>query len=357
MATALKIDSAIPGRLAANAAPRLAAMLMSAANQGAPLKVTAHAANAGTGLAAIFSPGDPLSRWVASVTAPKEEERVVLMKQDTTIDEARVPLVTEAVRPVSPIASIYRRLLGESGPISRQRSADELLEAARPAPAGVTAVAARHDVDAQVDRKTELVRIAAMVAAVGFGRPASAVMADGDFEATVLRNVELAAGVIAPGLPLTGLAPVQLQAVVTASMHSSNSSFLEGMGASSAGAVPRQVSDLLRAVPDGGKVAVQFMEQGTFSPDKFLEAAAGVGLHASEVAGATPTGIKLALISAAAQKALFIVQQVRRGVRDHETEGRMQLGLGKSKRQNGPRQAQAEDDTMQFEDMPKPSGV
>ncbi len=355
MAIVLNVDSADPGRFAANPAPRLAALLMDAFQRGEPVRVTAHAANAAMEIASVFSPADPLSQWVelANVREPAQE-LLPAPALHVGVPEA-APAPSGAA--MSPVAAIYRRLLGEVGPTHRQRSSDELLEAARPASAGVTAAAARQNVDAHVDRETELVRIAALVVAAGFGLPAAGRGDGGEFETGVLRNVGLAAGVVAPGKSLGGLSAVEMQAIVTATMHSSTGAFLSQFGSTPRGGTfPRLVMDTLKSVPDAGKVAAQFNEQGAFNQAKFLQAASGMGMHPSQVLAATPIGLKMALIGVAAQKANVIVQQVRRGIRDHDVERRLSHG-GRVEPEHTQRHALAEDETTQYEDVPKPAGA
>lgn len=356
MAIVLNVDSADPGRLAANPAPRLAALLMDAFQRGQPVQVTAHAANAGMEIASVFSPADPLSQWVelAHGSEPVQELPPAPALDVGAPDIAPAP----SGAAMSPIAAIYRRLLGDVGPNHRLRSSDELIEAANPAPAGVTAAAARQNVDAHVDRETELVRIAALVVSAGFGLPAAGRGDRGEFEASVLRNVGLAADVVAPGKPLGGLSVVEVQAVVTATMHSSTGAFLSQFGSTPRdGTFPRLVMDTLKSVPDAGKVAAQFNEQGAFNQAKFLEAASGMSMHPSLVLAATPVGLKMALIGVAAQKAIVIAQQVRRGIRDHQVERRLSPIRGEDEPGKTQRHALVDEETMQYEDVPKPAGA
>lgn len=355
MAIVLNVDSADPGRLAANLAPRLAALLMDAFQRGQPVQVTAHAANAGMEIASVFSPADPLSQWVelANVREPAQELLPAPARHVGAPEAAPAP----SGAAMSPVAAIYRRLLGEVGPMHRLRTSNELLEAAKPAPAGVTAAAARQNVEAHVDRETELVRIAALVVSAGFGLPAVGGGAGSEFEAIVLRNVGLAADVVAPGKPLGGLSVVELQAIVTATMHSSTGAFLSQFGSTPRGGTfPRLVMDALKSVPDAAKVAAQFNDQGAFSQAKFLEAASGMGMHPSQVLAATPVGLKMALIGVAAQKASVIVQQVLRGIRDYQVERRLSHG-GQDEPEHTQRHALAEDETTRYEDVPKPAGA
>lgn len=354
MATMLNVDSAVPGRQAVNAAPRLASVLMGAFHQGEPLKITAHAANANQGLATLFSPGDPLSKWVVE-RAQQGERAAEPGASSAAPATAVVPQASAPALPLAPISSLYRRLLGETGGISRLRSVDEEVEAERPAPAGDTADAARQNINAEVDRETELTRLAALVVGGGFGTTLG-MHSDGEFEATVRRHVGLAADVIAPVKSVAGMQPAELRAIVTASIHSSTASFLEGPGRSQSGApgIPRQLVDVAKAIPDGGKVAGQFTDKGKFNEEKFLETVGNMSMQASQVLGATPMGLKLALLGAAAQKAAVIVKQVKQGTRDKDSEGRMKLGIGKLM---GARQALADQDEMQYDDSPSPHGA
>ena len=364
MSIVLNVDSADPGRFAANPAPRLAALLMDSFQRKEPVQVTAHAANASVALASVFSPADPLSQWVEQIRAEQapapESEPVLPLVQPTLASNAAQGEAVPApgFSAPSPIAAIYRRLLGEMGPVSRLRAADELLEAARPAPAGETAAAARQTVEAQADRTTELLRLAAVVVAAGFGVPAVGLSDGGEFEASVLRNVGLAADVVAPGKALSRLSPIELQAIVTATMHSSTGAFISQFGSTPrAGAIPRLVTDTLKAVADAGKVAEQFSEQGKFSQTKFLQAAAGMDIHPSQVLAATPVGLKMALIRIAAQKAVVIVEQARRGIRDQLVEHRMKPFLSGAKPADTQREAPEDEESLEYENAPKPFGV
>jgi hypothetical protein len=211
---------------------------------------------------------------------------------------------------VSPIASLYKRLLGEGTTTSRPRSVDEQVEAARPAEAGRTAPALEKVDNAPASRTGELVGLAAVVIGVAYGDRVDRTATGGAFDVTVFQNLMRAADVIAPGQSIASLDPVRMRAVLTAGLQSSNGAFMQNVP--EGGRVAQSLSAASKLVPDGGKAASEFVVGGKFSESMFLQKTAGLLAPAAQLASATPAGAKLMLLHAAAEKAKELIDELKR---------------------------------------------
>ncbi|MEX5747595.1 hypothetical protein ACWV27_26080 (plasmid) [Massilia varians] len=312
MSVPLTADPNVLARLAVKSAPRLAAMLMASHHSGKPLTATPHCSGAAPAASLILSPTNPLARWaslaVDAVDAARARHKATL--RAGIVAPAAAPARPTVRTPVSPIANLYKRLLGEGTATSRPRGIDEQVEAARPAEAGRTAPALEQADNAHTSRTGELVALAAVVIGVGYGDRVDRAATGGEFDVTVFQNLMRAADVIAPGQSIASLDPVRLRAVLTAGLQSSNGAFLRNMP--EGGRAVQSMAAASKLVPDGAKAASEFIVGGKFSESAFLQKTAGVLVPAAQLASATPVGAKLMLLHAAAEKAKDLVDELKR---------------------------------------------
>jgi len=308
MSVPLSADSNVLGRLAVKSAPRLAALMMASHHTGAPLVGTAHRAGASPAASLLLSPSNPLARWAERAVEAVDAARAV--NAAVRMQRAAIPAPSPAIvrTPVSAITDLYKRLLGEGTAISRPRSIDEQVEAARPAEAGRTAQVLEQADQMRPNRTSELVALAAVVIGVGYGDQVDRAAAGGEFDVTVFRNLTRAADVIAPGQSIASLDPARLRAILTAGLQSSNSAFLSNL--KDGGRAAHSMVAGARLAQDGGKVASEFLVGGKFNEAAFLQKTAGMLANVEQMAGATPTGAKAMLLVAAAEKAKNLLGQL-----------------------------------------------
>jgi hypothetical protein len=306
MPVPLSADPNVIGRIAVKSAPRLAAMLMASHHSGVPLTGTPHRVGASPDASLIMSSSNPLAKWSERVVAAVDAARAAA----AAARETRAPAMkTAAVRtPVSPIADLYRRLLGEAPASSRPRSLDEQAEAARPAEAGRSAPVLEKAAQVSTDRTTELVALAAVVVGVGYGDRVDRANTGGDFDVTVFQNLMRAADVIASGQSISSLDPIRLRAVLTAGLQSSNSAFLSHVKDS--GRATSVLMAASRLASDGAKVASEFLVGGKFNEATFSQKTTGVLASAAQMVDATPVGAKAMLLLASAEKAKDLLNEV-----------------------------------------------
>lgn len=308
MPVPLSADANILGRLAVKTAPRLATMLMASHHSGTPLVITPHRAGATPAASIILSPSNPLARWGEHAVAAVDAAR---SRRAAAAPAVRHAAVAAPVRtPVSAIFDLYKRLLGEGTSISRPRSLDEQVEAAQPADAGRSAAVLDEAEHVAPDRTSELVALTALVVGVGYGDQVDRAASGGSFDVTVFRNLSSAANTIAPGQSIASLDPVRMRAILTAALQSSNGAFLASM--KETGRASGFLASASRLVPDGGKVAAEFTERGSFSEAAFLKKTMGPLGAVAQVAGATPVGAKAMLLIAAAEKAQELLPALKR---------------------------------------------
>lgn len=310
MSVPLSADPNVLGRLAVRTAPRLAAMLMASHHSGVPLMGTPHRAGASPVASLVLSPASPLARWAERAVAAVDAARSLNASKRAAGAAAPAPAQPAVRTPVSPIADLYKRLLGEGTASSRPRSVDEQMEATRPAEAGRTAQVLEQAEQVAPSRTSELVALAAVVVGVGYGDKVDRAATGGEFDVTVFQNLMRAADVIAPGRSIGSLDPVRLRAVLTAGLQGSNDAFLRH--AKDSGRSTDSLAAAAKLAPDGGKVATEFLVGGKFSEAAFLQKTSGVLASAAQVAGATPAGAKVMLLLAAAEKAKELVAEVKR---------------------------------------------
>lgn len=308
MSVPLLADPNILGRVAVKSAPRLAAMLMASHHSGFPLTGAPHCVGASPVASLILSPSNPLARWGERAVAAVDAARATTAAARSARVSVPAPAAPAVRSPLSPIANLYKRLLGEAPASSRPRSLDEQAEAARPTEAGRTAPVLEQAGQVAPDRTSELVALAAVVVGVGYGDRVDRAATGGDFDVTVFQNLMRAADVIAPGQSISSLDPVQLRAVLTAGLQSSNSAFLSYMKDS--GQATSALMSGSKLASDGAKVAGDFLSGGKFSEAAFLQKTAGVLRGGAQVAGATPVGVKAMLLLAAAEKAKELLGEV-----------------------------------------------
>lgn len=307
MPVPLSADANVLGRLAIKAAPRLATMLMAAHHTGTPLVITPHRAGATPAASIILSPSNPLARWGEHAVAAVEAARSRRAAAALTVQRAAVAAPVRT--PVSAISDLYKRLLGAGTSVSRPRSLDEQVEAARPAQAGRSAAVLSEAEHVAPDRTSELVALTALVVGVGYGDQVDRAASAGSFDGTVFRNLASAADKIAPGLSLASLDPVRMRAILTAGLQSSNGEFLTHMRV--AGRASDYLASATRLVSDGGKVAAEFTESGSFSEAAFEKKTKG-SFGMAQLTGATPVGAKAMLLIAAAEKAKELLPELKR---------------------------------------------
>lgn len=308
MSVPLSADPNVLGRIAVKSAPRLAAMLMASHHSGVALTGTPHRVGASSAASLVLSSSNPLARWGERAVAAVDAARTVTAAARSARAAAPAPAAPIVRTPVSPIADLYKRLLGEAPAASRPRSLDEQAEAARPAEAGRSAPVLEKAAQVAPDRTSELVALAAVVVGVGYGDRVDRAATGGDFDVTVFQNLMRAADVIAPGQSISSLDPVRLRAVLTAGLQSSNSAFLSHMKDS--GRATSALMAASRLAPDSAKVASEFLVGGKFNEAAFLQKTTGVLASAVQVAGATPVGAKAMLLLAAAEKAKELLGEV-----------------------------------------------
>lgn len=308
MSVPLSADPNVLGRIAVKSAPRLAAMLMASHHSGVALTGTPHRVGASPAASLVLSSSNPLARWGERAVAAVDAVRTVTAAARSARAAAPAPAAPIVRTPVSPIADLYKRLLGEAPAASRPRSLDEQAEAARPAEAGRSAPVLEKAAQVAPDRTSELVALAAVVVGVGYGDRVDRAATGGDFDVTVFQNLMRAADVIAPGQSISSLDPVRLRAVLTAGLQSSNSAFLSHMKDS--GRATSALMAASRLAPDSAKVASEFLVGGKFNEAAFLQKTTGVLASAVQVAGATPVGAKAMLLLAAAEKAKELLGEV-----------------------------------------------
>lgn len=307
MPVPLSADANVLGRLAVKTSPRLAAMLMASHHSGMPLMATPHRAGASPAASLVLSPSNPLARWGEQAEGAVKAARA---RRAAAPAAAPAPVALAMRTPTSPIADLYKRLLGEGTSTSRPRTVVEQIEAARPAEAGRSAPVLEQAEGVKPDRTTELMALTALVVGVAYGDQVDRAATGGSFDVTVFRNLSGAADVIAPGQSISSLDPVRMRAVLTAAMQSSNGAFLGHMKDGS-----RTSHSMVKAsnlVPDGGKVAAEFTEGGKFSEAAFLKKTMGSLGPIAHVAGATPVGAKAMLLIAAAEKAQELLPELQR---------------------------------------------
>lgn len=309
MSVPLTADPNVLARLAVKSAPRLAAMLMASHHSGTPLTATPHRFGAAPAASLILSPSNPLARWATMAASAVDAARARQKTKPTTSAPA-APARPAMRTPVSPIASVYRRLLGEGTTTSRPRSVDEQVEAARPAEAGRTAPALEKVDNVPASRTGELVRLAAVVIGVAYGDRVDRTATGGAFDVTVFQNLMRAADVIAPGQSIASLDPVRMRAVLTAGLQSSNGPFMQNVA--EGGRAAQSLAAASKLVPDGGRAASEYMVGGKFSESSFLQKTAGLLVPAAQLASATPAGAKLMLMHAAAEKAKELLDELKR---------------------------------------------
>jgi len=312
MPVPLTADANVLGRLAVKTSPRLGAMLMASHHSGMPLMATPHRAGASPAASIVLSPSNPLARWGEKAEGAVSAARAKRAAAPAIASAPAAPVVRS---PVSCIASLYRRLLGEGNSVSRPRDVVELVEAAQPAEAGRSAPVLAKAEQVSPDRTTELMSLTALVVGVAYGDQVDRAVTGGSFDVTVFRNLAGAADVIAPGQSIASLDPVRMRAVLTAALQSSNGAFLGHMKDTS-----RMSHSMVKAsnlVLDGGKVASEFTEGGKFSEAAFLKKTMGSLGTVAQVASATPVGAKAMLLLAAAEKAQELLPELQRqgGVR------------------------------------------
>lgn len=308
MPVPLSADPNVLGRLAVKTAPRLATMLMASHHSGVPLSGTPHRAGASPAASIVLTPTNPLARWGDGAVKAVETARE--SKVSNALPEASpAHLASTARTPVTAIADLYKRLLGEGSADSRPRSQVEQAESAKPAEAGRTAPALADADKVKSDRTAELVALTALVVRVAYGDQFAHSSNAGSFDVTVFRNLSAAANVIAPGQTISSLDPVRKRAVLTAGLQSSNGEFLGQM--KDAGSTSSSLRSASKLVPDGGKAASQFCEGGKFSEALFLKKVAGSLGPVAQVAGATPVGAKAMLLMAAAEKAQELLPELK----------------------------------------------
>ena len=297
-------DSDSLGRAAIKNAPRLAGIFMAAHHTGQPLMVTSHPANGSSALSTVLTLGDPLSQW-ARRTVEDVENRAKQVVESAK-NAAAAPAPTPAARTaLSPIADVYRRLIGEKGQEFRRHTVDEVVEATQPAEVGKSAAVANRG-----DRNAEIMALSAVIIGSGFGDQVDRAKTDGAFDVTVFRNVYSAAQVIAPDKPLASLMPVELNAIVTAALVSSNSAFLQHLRGTQS--IPASVMEAAKSPADGGKAAAEFMDGGHFSETLFRKKVQRVALDVAMAAGAAPATVKLALLAVAAEKAQQLLPEMQK---------------------------------------------
>lgn len=307
MPVPLTTDANVLGRLAVKTSPRLAAMLMASHHSGMPLMATPHRAGASPAASLVLSPSNPLARWGEHAEGAVKAARSQRAAAPVT---APAPVALAMRTPTSPIADLYKRLLGEGTSTSRPRTVVEQIEAARPAEAGRSAPVLEQAESVKPDRTTELMALTAMVVGVAYGDQVDRTATGGSFDVTVFRNLSGAADVIAPGQSISSLDPVRMRAVLTAGIQSSNGAFLSHMKDSSQAS--HSMAKAMNMVPDGGKVAAEFTEGGKFSEAAFLKKTRGTLGPIAQVADATPVGAKAMLLIAAAEKAQELLPDLQR---------------------------------------------
>lgn len=311
MAVPLSSDAEVLGRAAVRTAPRLAAIFMAAHHNGQPLMIAAHPASGSTAVATVLSVADPLSQWaMRTMEGVQEQVREVMENAERTSPPVTPERAPAARTLLSPVADIYKRLLGDKGDSLGPRLPEQLVEAVDSDEPESEPASGNPDQVRQVDRNDELLALTAAIVAQGFGDQVNRVQTGGAFDVTVFRNVYSAAQVIAPDKPLSSLKPIELQAIVSSALYSSNSAFLQHLRGGTA--IPSMVMDAAKAVLDGGKAAAEFMEKGQFSESAYRKKIQSAAIDAAKITGATPTSVKLGLIAVAGEKARYVLSAMKR---------------------------------------------
>lgn len=308
MAVPVMVAGNVLARVAVAHAPRFAAMLAAAHKNGKPVMVDQNYSDASPAAKSTVSGMGTVAKWALGATGVGAG---VIMALEMT---GTMKPVEEAFE--KKMSDLYTRLLGQKGGQSKLRTADQQIEDLKPAEAGKTADNVETTkLNTPEQRDADAMTLSASI--IGTSFPGlDRTKSGGAFDASVLAKVKEAANVIAPKKPMSSWTDLEKRAVATAAIFGSNGEFLKTMksqdpksfdlGGPAAG---KKLLEFAQKAPSSGDVAKDFMKDGVFSADLFkdktnmLAGAAGAGGGVGQIASASPAGLKVMLLAAAAEKA------------------------------------------------------
>lgn len=329
MSTPLIATSSQLAQAAVSRAPHFAAALADAARNGTVLVVDTHFSKDDLQSGKSLFHRSTVARWAAAVAAagtmvltagpapanPATENDAARSAQYNAMFVRANPEIKHVLKPVR---ERYQQMIGMPVNAHRLRTADQVVEDLAPADAGKTSPEMRHVSDLSSDRsRHEVILAAGAILGIGFENLVNSERSDGAFEAGLVKQLVAAMKVVAPNKMLSEMTIAEKQAVLTATMYSSNSSFMKIMSSQSpefarAMATPQgeRIKSVSASIPSAEQFLKTYSKDGKFSLEKFREEMNKLIASAPTATGTSPVALKSKLLATIALKAEPVLQSI-----------------------------------------------